>query len=91
MKKNTTEQYANSATEEPLSVISTVDTIMERIAVAKPRSPIAVFKGKRGLIAVFGSTVKTFAMRNDKNFVGLFDNTQHVFCVRETLLGARSL
>ncbi len=62
------------ATAEPLSILSYNNTIMDRIKVASRKSPIAVFKAKSGLVAVFADTVKTRAIANKENpnFVGSF-------------------
>ncbi len=64
-----------TAVSPPFSIASTVTQIMRRIDIARPESPIAVFKVNNKLVAVFGATVKTRAMIDDVNCVGFFDKT----------------
>lgn len=61
--------------------IMSVKLIMERIAIATPNSPIAVFRyGKsKYLNAMFGSTVRTMQqIRNgDPDLIGIYDKTMN--------------
>ena len=70
---------AGIAFKSPLSVRSNINTILDRILIATPDSPIAVFynrqKGSSNLVAVFGSTILTRKLVAEDEFVGMFDRT----------------
>jgi len=79
MNENTYSRATGFPIKQPLSVISLIDSIMFRIKYAEIHSPIAVFLhyNRPGLVAVFGSTVKTkkIAIKQNQYFVGMYDRT----------------
>ena len=65
---------------------ATVEQILIRVEAATPESPIAVFKARTGLDAVFASTIKSReAIRNGNKLVGIFHNKQDLVAVEHTL------
>lgn len=90
MSKNKRGKTIGFQHRKPFSVVSPVETIMLRIENASPESPIAVFISDRilgGLVAVFGSTVKTkeIAIEQNQNFVGMFDKNCDLKSVKVVL------
>lgn len=89
MKINQKPMPPGTATAKPLSVVSPINHIMLRIKYAEPESPIAVFISEKaiGLVAVFGSTVNTkkIAIKENQNFVGMFDKTWNSMIVKSKL------
>lgn len=76
-------------------MIGAIDKTMERISVATPHSPIAVFKttnqhDKPALLSVFADTVETRRMisTNELPLVGVFDGGQDMAAVKKLLLMA---
>lgn len=68
--------------------ISSVDVIMGRIHTAMYDSPIAVFKSKGKLDAVFAATAKTQnrIKSGDVNLIGVYNGTMKQKDIRDTLL-----
>lgn len=57
--------------------IATIITITERIKVATPRSPIAVFRVANQLDAIFAAPLGTLErIKTDPSLVGVFDGTE---------------
>lgn len=70
--------------------IQSVDTILARIKMAQPSSPVAIFKEKKGFNAVFEATTKTKQLINDspETYIGSFNMYSNIDSISEALIGA---
>ena len=67
-----------------------LNTIMDRISVSSPESPISVFKCEGGLKAVFGRTRLTefWIKQGTPYYIGTFDGSYNPHSVHRILVSA---